>query len=102
MKSNPNPAATESTPAPATSSWRSLLASSRDFLPWLVLIANLIYSFGLKQSTNDRTQQQSQEDHIAIQEMRSQLSDLGKQEAVLATKVDLLISGTFKVHRDGQ
>ena len=102
MKPNPNPAGTESTTAPMTSSWRSLLASSRDFLPWLILIANLIYSFGLKQSTNDRTQQTAQEDHIAIQEMRSQLSNLGKQEAVLATKVDLLISGAFKVHRDGQ
>lgn len=94
---------TPTAPAPLEASrWRSVLSISKDLLPWLILIVNFVYGFGVKVSTSDRSQQQAQEDHIAIQEMRNQLSDLGKQEAVLATKVDLLISGTFKVHRDGQ
>lgn len=86
----------------STTGWRSTLSIAKDILPWVMLVSQLLYAFGVRESTSDRTQQQSQEDHIAIQEMRSQLSDLKQQQAVVSTKVDILLSGTAKEARDAR
>ena len=80
----------------AAGGWGKLISIAKDLLPWIVLVVQMIYSFGVKSSTSDRTQQQQMEDHIAVGEVREKLSTLTAQQATFAGKLDMLVSISLK------
>jgi ABC-type taurine transport system ATPase subunit len=81
---------------PTQASWKGLLALSKELLPWLMVILNFVYGFGVKQSTTDNQLRQQTEDHTQLQEVRTQLADLNQKQSGVAAKLDLLIAAEFR------
>lgn len=93
MDSNDSPNA-----VPVSQGFAPLLKAlfSKDTLAWLCVLWNLFYGYAVKQTTTDRMQQQAQEDHVELTEIRKQLSVMQSQQAAVAARVEDLVGQTFK------
>ncbi len=76
---------------PPIPAWRNALSIAKDALPWLLLIAHLIFGSGVKQSLFEQQKQQAEAARADMQKMQKQITDLVSQQAALAAEVDLLI-----------
>lgn len=83
----------------SSSLFKSARSIGKDILPWLMAAGQLIYGYGVKQSTTDRVQEQVQENKLAIQDVRTQLAQIAKTQEGYNAKVDLLLTGFFKERR---
>lgn len=92
----------DTTAAATHSAWKAALDSSKAWLPWLMVAAQLIYGYGVKVSTSDRVQQQQIEDHLALQDMRKSLEDLSQKQSGLSAKIDLIVAQIFRGPHDAQ
>ena len=62
----------------------------KEFIPWVMVILQFIYNYGIKQSTSDRMQATQQEDHAAITELRSELSKYSTDLTKTTTIVEMI------------
>lgn len=68
------------------------LVSSKELLPWILAASHVVSWFGVRYLTSDRMQQQQQDDHIAISEIRKQLGEIDKGQSAIAAKVELIVA----------
>jgi predicted nucleic acid-binding Zn-ribbon protein len=90
----------------SSSLFKSARSIGKDLLPWVMAAGQLIYGYGVKQSTTDRVQEKVEENKLAIQDVRTQLTDVRTQLSQVAktqegynAKVEVLLTGFFKERR---
>jgi hypothetical protein len=80
----------------SASLFKSARSIGKDILPWVMAAGQLIYGYGVKQSTTDRVQEKVEENKLAIADIRTQLAQVTKTQEGYNAKVEVLLTGFFK------